>query len=544
MQRLRAVWKWALALILVGALVLAGTRLLRGQSSESQASSYTQLYTVARGNLTASVSPTGQVSPTERVVLTADVNKLPLTELSVKTGQQVKKGDVLARIEIDSLEREVQEAEADLLSAAEALEKAKSPYSELDQQKAELDVAQAEAAFEEAKLSTVDEAVAEATSTLQQAKDKLKALQNDTSTQEQLDRLQYLANVAEVEHGKILEGPVTTEEGRDKLLLAYNKMMDAKDNLETAQARAALDLLNAQNVVNEAEAALARVQAGANALGVLQIRNRVAQAEYNLAKAQDTLATILAGPNAKTVALAQARYEAAQATLDKTRETLASATIVAPFDGTVVAVGVDVGDLVSAGTNIITLADLSAMEVLASVDETDISQVKVGQTAQITFDALTGQTFKGKVLEVPLQGTLSQSVVTYPVRLSLEGAENVSLRSGMTANVTIVTGQKQNVLLVPLLAIQQGDTGDVVLVQDPATGTATTAPVQVGLNDGTYVEIVRGLNEGDVVVFEYESTSEQEGVFFGGGVMIEMREPPGGGQMPSGGAPPSMPGGN
>jgi HlyD family secretion protein len=532
MKQLRPVLKWALALLLVGALALAGTRLLRNKSSTTQASSYSQTYTVARGNLTASVSPTGQVSPTKRVALSVDVTKLPLVELNVTAGQEVKKGDVLARIDPSSLEQAVQQAQADLLSAEEALDKAKKPYTDLDLQKAELDVSQAEAALAEARLSTVGTAVADAARTLQQAKAKLTAVQNDTATRDQLDRLRYQANVAEVEHGKLLEGSITTDEGRDRELLAYNKMMDAKDNLETTKARAALDLLNAQNAVTEAEGALAKAKGGS---GALQISNHVAQAEYNLAKANDSLATIQAGPGAKTVQLAQAKYDAAKATLEKAQKTLTSATIVAPFDGTVVAVGAEVGDLVSAGTSIVTLADLSKMEVVAGVDETDISQVRVGQAAQITFDAITGKTFTGKVLEVPLQGTLSSSVVTYQVRLSLEGAEGVSLRSGMTANVKIITGQRQNVLLVPLLAITQEDTGDVVLVQD-STGTAATTPVQVGLNDGTYAEVLRGLNEGDVVVVQYEAATTQQNQFRGGEMMIEVTG--------GGGPPPNLPGGN
>jgi HlyD family secretion protein len=516
MQRLRAVLKWALALLVVGALVFVGTRWLRGRSSGSQASSYSQLYTVARGNLTASVSPTGEVSPAKRSEMTVDVTKLPLIELNVTTGQEVKKDTVLARIDPSSLEQAVEQAKADLLSAEEALDKAKDPYTDLDRQKAALDVAQAEADLEEAKLSTVDKAVRDATRQLQEAKDKLTAVQNDAATQDQIDRLQYQANVAEVEHGKLLEGPITTEEGEDRELLAYNRMLDAQDSLETAKTRAALDLLNAQNQLAQAEEALANLQAGSNALSALQIQNKIAQAEYNLAKAKDSLATILAGPDAKSVQLAQARYEAAQATLDKAQATLEAATIVAPFDGTVVAVGAEVGDLVSSNTSIVTLADLSGLEVLASVDETDISQVKVGQDAQITFDAFTGRTFRGKVLEVPLQGTLSQNVVTYQVRLSLEGAEDVALLPGMTANVKVVTGQRQNVLLVPLLAIQQSDTGDVVLIQDSGSATAVTTPVEVGLNDGTYAEVTRGLNEGDRVVVEYQSTTQQQG--FQGGI--------------------------
>ena len=92
-------------------------------------------------------------------------------------------------------------------------------------------------------------------------------------------------------------------------------------------------------------------------------------------------------------------------------------------------------------------------------------------------------------------------------RLSLEGAQDVALMPGMTANVKIVTGQRENVLLVPLLAVQQEDTGDVVLVQDSPRSLRWTTPVEVGLNDGTYVEVLRGLNEGDRVVVEYQATS-------------------------------------
>jgi HlyD family secretion protein len=253
----------------------------------------------------------------------------------------------------------------------------------------------------------------------------------------------------------------------------------------------------------------------------LQIRNRVAQAEYNLAKAEDSLATALAGPDAKAVQLAQARYDAAKATLDKAQATLDSATMVAPFDGTVVSVGAEIGDEVSSNVKVVTLADLTNLQVLASVDETDISNVQVGQDAQITFDAFTGRTFVGKVLEVPLEGRLSQNVVTYEVRLSLDGAQDVALRPGMTANVKIVVGRKQNVLLVPVLAVQQSDDGDVVMVQDSAQGAAVATRVQIGLNDGTYAEVVRGLNEGDQIVVEYASTTQQQQGGFGGlGVMI------------------------
>lgn len=497
--------KYAIAIVLIA--TVAGLVFWRSRSSKTTASSgYTQLFTVARGNLTASISPTGQVSPIKMVELTVDVTRLPLIELNVATGQKVQKGMVLARIETDSLERAVEQAKADLLSAEEALNEAKNPYTELDRQKAELDVLQAEVALEEARLSSVDKAIREAEFNLESAKLNLIITQHSSTVGKTVRDLEYTVAwherklrglQAQLQEGKVDQAAVD-EQAR---ILA-----EAQIKLQAARTAASSALAAAEDKVAEAEQALAQLKAGSNALSVLQIQNRVAQAEYNLAKAQANLETILAGPDPKAVQLAQARYEAAQAALEKAEATLAAATIVAPFDGTVVAVGAQVGDLISSNTKIVTLADLSSMEVVASVDETDISQVEVGQQAQITFDAFPGQTFRGKVLEVPLEGTLSQYVVTYQVRLSLEGAESVDLLPGMTANVKIITGQKQNVLLVPILAVQQSEDGDVVLVQDPTQGTVTTR-VQLGLNDGTYVEVVRGLMEGDVVAVQYEAST-------------------------------------
>jgi len=123
------------------------------------------------------------------------------------------------------------------------------------------------------------------------------------------------------------------------------------------------------------------------------------------------------------------------------------------------------------------------------------------------------------------------------VPISLEGTEGVDVKSGMTANLAIITGQSENALLIPALAVQQGDSGDIVLVPD-SSGTAVETPVQIGLGDGTYVEVLKGLNEGDQVVVTYD-TSEDESQFgfmeFGGdfpGGVPGGRASPGGGGMP------------
>jgi len=136
---------------------------------------------------------------------------------------------------------------------------------------------------------------------------------------------------------------------------------------------------------------------------------------------------------------------------------------------------------------------------------------------------------------VPLKGKLVQNVVSYEVPVSLGGVEGVSLKPGMTANLSIVVGRRQNVLLVSVLAVQQGEDGDVVLVQDSPNGAAVATPVELGLSDGTNVEVLRGLNEGDQVVIQYTTTTQQTNQR--GGFEPEMFVVPGGG--PPSGQPPA-----
>jgi HlyD family secretion protein len=521
-------WRvWAIAgaaVVLVGAGVELALHLRGG----SQATSYTEIVTVQRGNLVATITPTGEVSAERRADLSFDVTRIPLIELDVAAGQEVKQGDVLARIDTEELQRAVDQAEADALSAEEALAEAKDPYTDLDLQKAELDVANAQVALDQAKQGTNADALARAKSNLESAQLNYTITLHSAAVGKTVRDLAYTEAWHERElrdlENRLQQG--TTDQAAVDAESAT--LAEVKAQLAAAQANSEATLAAAQDKVDAAQKALDDLQSGDDSVTQRDTENKVAQAAYNLAKAQENLATIQAGPDPKAVQLAQAKYESAQATLEDAKATLESATMVAPFDGTVLSVGAEVGDLVSTGTTVVTLADLSNLQVTATVDETDISQVQVGDDAQITFDAFAGQTFQGKVLEVPLEGTLSQNVVTYDVLLSLEGAENVALRSGMTANVTIVIGRRQNVLLVPTLAIRESDQGSYVVVQASANVTVDV-PVQLGLSNGTYTEVTSGLQEGDKVVVEYQATSNQTNRFGGfGGAM------PGGGFISGG----------
>jgi len=437
-------------------------------------------------------------------------------------------------------------------------------------------VIQAEINLEDAKekletlrnpdIETAQAAVRDANAALKSAQNQLIVVQNSPDNSAKLRTLEAEANWYRNNYGEAQQKFARNEIDQQKLNWEYSNMLAAEERLRVARLQAESSLTSAQSKVAEAEKALqsaqadlaalqsgpdalqlthaeiqviqakgnlskaqenlAKVEARPDASEVAKAQLRVTQAEYTLAKAQENLAKIQAGPDPNDVEVAEARVVSAQAALEEAQAALKAATMVAPFDGTVISVGSQVGRLVSSGTVVVTLADLSNLRVRATVDETDITKVQIGQQVDATFDAFPGRRFQGKVLEVPLQGTLTQNILTYAVPISLEGAKDVTLKPGITANLKITVGQRENALRVPAVAVQQSEEGNVVMVQVTPGGLVAAVPVEVGLSDGTYVEILSGLNEGDRVVATYQAatqTQQMPGARPGGGVMEDVQ---------------------
>ncbi|MFH1929765.1 MAG: efflux RND transporter periplasmic adaptor subunit [Chloroflexota bacterium] len=544
MKRMNRYLKWAIILVVVAGLAYGGFRLFGPQSEESEATAFTEVVTVTRGDLTASISPTGEVVVKQRASLTFDVNNTELIELLVTAGRKVQEGDVLARIDASELERALDQAEADMLSAQDALEDALEPYSELDRKKSDLAVARAEVALRQAQdaldgiinpdIETLQEKVRQTEYNLESATLNLKLTQTSSQAGKKVRDLQYAVSWHERDYNNLKtrydQGKISAETLSDK----WEELANLKRQLAAAEAEAQSSLSDAEDKVAQVEEALADAQkeleTGPDALEIAEAQSNLGLAEYDLAKAQDELDEILAGPKTKDINLAQARYDSAVAAYEEAEEAAENATMIAPFAGTVISTGAEVGDKVNTSKVIVTLADLDELEIKAWIDETKISKVKAGQKAAITFDAFPGQRFTGEVLEVPLEGTLRSNIVSYEVPVSLEGTEDINITPGMTANLTIITGTAEDALLVSVLAIQQGEDGNVVILQD-AQGSTVVTPVQVGLSNSTYVQILRGLNEGDQVLVQYEAEENQ---MFGFGAMRSMTSPDGGGRPPEG----------
>lgn len=289
---------------------------------------------------------------------------------------------------------------------------------------------------------------------------------------------------------------------RDRLIAARDAADDARATY--ASARLAAD---------KARAALDDLRDGADA-------NDVAAAEERVIEARLALEEFNKGPDALDVASAQnsvaqrrSSLVSAANRLKDAKETLAEYTVRTPFDATVGDVTATPGDQASAGTALLTLFTKNGRIAEITMNEVDATNIKPGQKATLTFDAIPDLTIAGTVSQIDGEGTVSQGVVSYGVTIAFE-TNDERIKPGMSVSANIVTLAKTDVLLVPSSAIQTAANG-LALAQtlpgasgddavSPAGVTSDEAPqalpVQTGASNDQETEITDGLNEGDLVI--------------------------------------------
>ncbi|MGE5532175.1 MAG: efflux RND transporter periplasmic adaptor subunit, partial [Bacteroidota bacterium] len=144
------------------------------------------------------------------------------------------------------------------------------------------------------------------------------------------------------------------------------------------------------------------------------------------------------------------------------------------------------------------------LQVVVNMSEVDVNKIKTGQAVDITLDAVPGVDLKGTVSLIAPAGTQSSGVVNYPVTVTLNKVSD-GVMTGMTANLSIVVDQRQNVLAVPTRAIKTVNRQKVVTVVKD--GQQVQVPVQTGLSTSSLTEITSGLEQGDVVVISGTATA-------------------------------------
>ena len=252
---------------------------------------------------------------------------------------------------------------------------------------------------------------------------------------------------------------------------------------------------------------------------------------------------------------AQEKIESAQSNADNKQETYDNYTITAPISGQVITKNVKAGDKIarSSSSSTSTLAviyDLSEVTFEMSVDELDVGRVKVGQTVNVTADAIEGKTFTGKVTNISLQSSQSNGVTNYPVTVTLD--EVGDLLPGMNVDGTIILDQVDDALMIPVDSLMRGNR--VYVKDDSVTRQQGNIPagfkavdVETGISNDDYVQITSGLSEGDEVYVDSASSNTSTDMFQMGGMGGPdggMGGGPGGGNGGQGGNVGSRGGGN
>ena len=204
----------------------------------------------------------------------------------------------------------------------------------------------------------------------------------------------------------------------------------------------------------------------------------------------------------------------AELNMDNLQEAMNNYTVTSPISGTIIEKNAKAGDALTAGADLCTIYDLSYLVMVINVDELQVSDVSVGQSVQVTADAVPDKTYTGTVTRVSMKGSSNGGTTTYPVTVRIDETEG--LRPGMNANAEIVIAEAGNALAVPNAAIVRG--GYVLVTKDsPSAANADPdmtapegyvyVPVKIGVSDDDYTQIISGVTGNDTVAYDPSSVS-------------------------------------
>ena len=453
--------------------------------------------------------PGQQTQTTTTTSTDSDTRELEVKQVYVNVGQEIAKGDPIALLDADS----VNDIKADLQAD---VEDAKNTYDEtaasqtVSDQTAEQNYKlyslygdTAQSAYD-TTVATLQDAVDSAQQDLDDANDTLQDYQ-DQLTEDQTNLPTFK---------KALENATYTANGIDKETAMYG-WLTAEDSRETAQELVdntedeiddLTDEIKAQNTkIAEYEIALESAKK-AYELGVIEaqatmdthiFQNQNADTYLSVSKAQNALATEEAKDD-----LTQAQKK-----LSEFNSYIQNNEIIAAENGVISAVSITAGDDLYSNSDLITVNDYDKVTATVDVSEDDIDYAKVGAEAKVNIDAFPDTVFDASVTDVgDANYDSSTGTTSYEVTVTLSG-DLSELYSGMTAEVTFITKDTENVLYIPNRAVTREDGKSYVKLKK-ATGSIITQEVTTGFSDGTNVEVKDGLSEGDTVVIESKVDSK------------------------------------
>jgi HlyD family secretion protein len=270
----------------------------------------------------------------------------------------------------------------------------------------------------------------------------------------------------------------------------------------------------ATNNLNQAEVALSdAVLAAQNYLASINIAgdqkisaagNSVDTAGQTYDVAQKQLTQLIAPARSEDLSLAQAKVNDAQSVLDLAKKQVDDSTIKSPIDGQVIRDNYEIGEQISGAAPVYSVLAENNFEISVDISESDVAKVKIGDAVEITLDSFGPDTkFNGTVYFIEPASTVIQDVIYYKVKIKFTDSAEIlaGIKPGMTANITIITDKKENVLTLAERAVIEKSNGEKI-VRVLSGGKITEVPVKTGLRgDDGLVEILAGnLKEGETII--------------------------------------------
>lgn len=443
--------KFIIPLVIIVVLAVGGyfgvTYWLDQQEANALSSYLTE--TVGRGDLTSLIGGTGSVRAARSVNLVWQATGTAGI-VNVQEGDTVSADEVLTSLDADDLPASILSARAELINAEKQLDTLqRSDFATIQ---AAQSISETEKALIEARKLYDEEYDTD------QYQDDI-----DKANEEMLNAEEDLEDAE-----KDLEPYLDRDPDNDTRKSYQDKVDDAQEKYDEAVRK--YDLL----VLNKSIAS-----------------QNVRLLEEQLADNKQKYEDVKNGADPRDVAALQARIDAAQASLD-------SVNITAPFAGTITNVAVDPGDPVNPGQFAFRLDNLSRLLVDVKISEVDINSIAIGQDVRLSFDAIQGKEYTGRVSEVSPVGVSTQGVVEFLVTIEVLDADE-DVKIGMTAAVNIVIETLENVLLVPNRAVRSMEGEYVVYVIE--NNELVMVAIELGANSDTASEVVGGsLRAGDKLV--------------------------------------------
>lgn len=415
------------------------------------------------GDISLSISGTGYVVASQTIHLSFPISG-KISEIKVQVGDQVKKGQVIAQLELDQLKQNVSDQALAVAKATKNLDDLRA-QGQLNLASGEVELVAAQLRVENAK------------SNLHNSGDSRCA---PSLTQEYYFQWVYASQAADIWEGYLTDP--NTGYGYDYLIEKVTPLRKARD----------LAYMNYTFCQSYTEQEIQQSHAN---FDLAQAQLEEANASYQLLRANGGI-----DPQAEKIA--KAALNNAQLQLIKAEEDLAGATMIAPVDGIVTAINGETGES-SDTTTVVTLANTTNPKIAVYIDESDLVNIKIGCPAQVTFDSLSTQPLHGFITQVSPNLVSVQNVGMVQGLLDLDSmdqglAKNITL--GLKGTVEITCFEAKNVLIIPTQALYEPQTNIPFVYLLDSQGQPYRQEVEFGIKTAATVEILHGLQEGDRVV--------------------------------------------